>query len=815
MILRHRLAALFEAESVLIVRTEKSRESLQLPESTWQKTVLYQAESTQWPASLELKKRLDLAVVSVPAAELNPVLEKLSLYQPRALLLLTHYSSRAYDASQQHALQQWAQDHHCLLLGPRSFGLMRPNSGLNLSIQPQLPNQGKVALVSQSRTITTAILDWAQDANIGFSTVVDMGDEADVDLASVLDFLAVDNQSDSVILYLHSHPTSRRFASALYAATATKPIIVLKAAALDHSKELRAREEVFSALIRRTGAIRVRYLLQLYAAVKILSLRRRLKGTRIAMVANGDGITQLALDIMRHGSTVRRASLSMETIEQLADGAMENDQLYNPVVRYAPWTTDFIDRVLPALAADPQVDGILVLLAPDPYADLHAIAEGLIALSKKLYKPLVTCWVGEYSMRGLRSKLEQAGIAALRTPDAAMDALNTLASYHYSQQLAQQIIPAYPLGRPANIEAAKHIVLELQQQGVRQLNETDCAQLLACFHVPILAQAKPYTVPTLAPTCIHMYTDAQYGPFMVFGAAAGNLEFISSRTAVELPPLNRNLARHLIERAPIWYERLHDVAGEDVFRQLQQALEKLSELISEIPEIKTIQIDPLWLSPSGLYCSKIRMELHPLQAPQNLDCTSYQHMAIHPYPRHLVQHHQFKSGQPWVLRPIRPEDAQALQDFVRDLSAESRYMRFVSMMRELSPSMLARYSRIDYSRELALVATVPSTDPMMVDQADDRVIAFVHYLRNNDGRGAEYALVVADDWQRHGLGSQLMRAIIEAAKSQGLSYIDGYVLATNDGMLALLKRLGFKNDIDKYDPGLRRVWLDLGGSETE
>lgn len=103
----------------------------------------------------------------------------------------------------------------------------------------------------------------------------------------------------------------------------------------------------------------------------------------------------------------------------------------------------------------------------------------------------------------------------------------------------------------------------------------------------------------------------------------------------------------------------------------------------------------------------------------------------------------------------------------------------------------------------------------MTDQAGDRVIAFVHYLRNNDGRGAEYALVVADDWQRHGLGSQLMRAIIEAAKSQGLSYIDGYVLATNDGMLALLKRLGFKNDIDKYDPGLRRVWLDLGGLETE
>src|SRR5690606_7275520 len=91
----------------------------------------------------------------------------------------------------------------------------------------------------------------------------------------------------------------------------------------------------------------------------------------------------------------------------------------------------------------------------------------------------------------------------------------------------------------------------------------------------------------------------------------------------------------------------------------------------------------------------------------------------------------------------------------------------------------------------------------------EQVIAFVHYLRNSDGRGAEYALVVADDWQRYGLGTQLMRALIQEAKQQRLSYIDGYVLATNDGMLGLLAKLGFKSEVDPYDPGLRRVWLDL------
>ena len=808
MILRHRLAALFDPDSVLVVRDRDNKTSFSLPATIRGIEIDYQADATDWSAMAEQSTRVDLAVVCVPAMDLKLVLQQLASNPPRALLLLTHVSSRSYQ-NQCDYLQQWALTHKCLLLGPRSFGLMRPARALNLSIQSDLPIVGKVALLSQSRTVTTTILDWAVDANVGFSAVLDLGDEAGVDLAAVLDFLAVDKKSDSIVLYLHSHPTSRRFASALYAASAAKPVIVLKANVSDDNPEGKTREAVFSALTQRVGAVRVRYLMQLFAAVKILSLKRRLKGSRIGVVANGDGVTQLALDIMRHGATAHLAELEPKTKALLQEQALENDQIQNPIVRYAPWTADYLEHVLQALSQDRQVDGVLVLFAPDPYADVPTIVDCLITQSTQLYKPVISCLTGERTMRPLRQRLERAGIAALRTPDAAMDALNTLASYYYSQQLAQQIMPAYPLGQVANIAAARQLIDELQQQQVRYVNELSAEQLLDYFHIPILAQASPYTVPSLPPVCIRMYTDAQYGPFMVFGAAGGNVEKVSSQTAVALPPLNRYLARHLIQRTPIWRERLYAIASEDIFRQLQQALERFSELISELPAIKSIRVDPLWLSPSGLYCSKIQMELHTHGTRSLPENNAYAHMMIHPYPRHLVQHHEFNDGKKWVLRPIRPEDAQALQGFVRGLSNESRYMRFVSMMRELTPSMLARYSHIDYSRELALVATVQRTDPVPADQSNEEVIAFVHYLRNNDGRGAEYALVVADDWQRYGLGTKLMKALIEAAKQQGLSYIDGYVLASNSAMLGLLDRLGFRNDVDKYDPGLRRVWLDL------
>lgn len=135
-----------------------------------------------------------------------------------------------------------------------------------------------------------------------------------------------------------------------------------------------------------------------------------------------------------------------------------------------------------------------------------------------------------------------------------------------------------------------------------------------------------------------------------------------------------------------------------------------------------------------------------------------------------------------------------MQEFIRGLSERSRYMRFVSMMRELTPRMVARYTQVDYHRELALVAATQLPNPANRGHPREVIIGFAHYLRNPDGRGAEYALVIGDDWQRRRLGGQLMSALIAEAREQGLEYIDGLVLSTNRPMLTLMTRLGFTND---------------------
>jgi acetyltransferase len=242
---------------------------------------------------------------------------------------------------------------------------------------------------------------------------------------------------------------------------------------------------------------------------------------------------------------------------------------------------------------------------------------------------------------------------------------------------------------------------------------------------------------------------------------------------------------------------------------LQQAVVLVSELVSELPDIESLDIDPLYAGETHLRAGGLRMTLTETPGCETPQTSGYPHMAIHPYPARLVHVRRFNDGIPWVLRPIRPEDGSALQEFIRGLSERSRYMRFVSMMRELTPRMVSRYTQVDYHRELALVAATQVPNPANRGHPREVIVGFAHYLRNPDGRGAEYALVIGDDWQRRGLGRQLMTALIDAAREQGLEYIDGLVLSTNRPMLALMTSLGFTNDADPEDPTMRRVWLNL------
>jgi acetyltransferase len=169
-----------------------------------------------------------------------------------------------------------------------------------------------------------------------------------------------------------------------------------------------------------------------------------------------------------------------------------------------------------------------------------------------------------------------------------------------------------------------------------------------------------------------------------------------------------------------------------------------------------------------------------------------------PYPVELVQNWTLRDGTGVVIRPIRPQDRQIEQDFVHNLSDESRYFRFFNAVRDLSETALTRFTQVDYDREMALIALIS-------ENGREAEIGVARYAINPDGTSCEFAIVVADAWQRKGIGSKLMHSLMDAAGSRGLETMEGWVLAGNSRMLALMDALGFTIDASAGDPSLRHV----------
>lgn len=818
---RHQLAALFEPATVLAL-ADRILPLVQSPPPWLADSLSFvhvrdgdaiQVEKTL--KGLPSGTRLDQALVCITPTRLPEALEALRPYRPRSLILLAHEQPSPNPVEDMVYCRAWGTLNDCIVLGPKAFGVMRPHLGLNLSHQPQMALSGRVALVAQSRSITAAVLDWAQDVSLGFSAIASVGDQSGVDVAEVLDYLAMDARTDSIALYLEETSSSRRFTSALRAAASVKPVVVLK---VGHGVGGASSEDaVFSAMLRRVGAVRIRFFVQLFSALKVLVHARRPRGRKIALFSNGGGAPQLALDIMGDNEAVFRAELSLTSIKALNEVVDPGDVTDNPVVAYARLTPEKVQAILSILADDPGVDGVLVLLAPDPLSDLPAVVKKLAEMALGARKPIVSCLMGDATMRPLRYLLDSVGTPAFRTPESAANAFGILGSYHYNQSLSLQTLPPEPLGKPPRLEEARALVRAIQAERRVQLNPDECRQLLDCFFVPVVlppsGQVEGISAPDdMASMVIRVDRDDKFGPYITFGAASQDALLARSARAVELPPLNRYLARKLVQRSSLWPTELSRKMTPTAFENLLEALERISQLVSELPGVESLVIEPLYADDMHLVAHSLQIGLSSESMLVLPETTGYRHMAIHPYPRRLVQAKTFKDGQPWLLRPIRPEDAELLQEFVRGLSEEARYMRFVSMLRELTPRMLARYTRIDYDRELALVATVQVANPEHRGLMREQIIGFAHYLRNADGRGAEYALVIADAWQRRGLGTQLMGSLIGAAEEQGLTYIEGVVLATNRPMLGLMMHLGFQNDTEEEDLSMRRVWLDLGES---
>jgi len=285
---------------------------------------------------------------------------------------------------------------------------------------------------------------------------------------------------------------------------------------------------------------------------------------------------------------------------------------------------------------------------------------------------------------------------------------------------------------------------------------------------------------------VGIHQDATFGPVITLAVGGDNTP-ISSNRIMQLPPLNQFLIEQMLDAQPMksylsaWqYKPAVDRAA------VATILRRLSEMATEIPELYSIDINPLEVSESGAIALGARVVLQRRQQEQ-----PYKHLAIHPYPLQWQKTITSKSAGKFLLRPVRPTDASMIQELVRNMSAESRYFRFMHAVNDLSPKMVVQFTKLDYDRQMAFVA---------VPDGADRIVGVSRHTIDSTRREADFAIAIDDEYQGQGLATQLMRHLIEHAKAQSLTRLRGDVLRTNTAMRGLMEHLGFDPQTDPDDP---------------
>ena len=826
-------------------------------------------------------QRVDLAVIATPpGAVLAMVRECVEAGVTAAIIVSAGFKEIGKDgAALEREVMRVAEEGGLRIVGPNCLGVMSPPVKLNATFASHDAASGRVAFISQSGALCSAILDWSRESRVGFSAFVSIGSMSDVGWGDLIDWLGDDPLTQSILIYMESIGDPRAFLSAAREVAQTKPVIVIKVghteeasrAAASHTGALTGSDAVLEAAFRRAGVLRVDTIGELFDMADVLSKQPRPKGPRLSIVTNAGGPGALATDMLVSSGGLL-ASLSAQTLAAL-DGALPPQWSHgNPIDVLGDAGADRFEVAVRAAIQDAGADGVLVVLTPQAMTDAKACAEAVVTAAKGTTKPVLTSWMGGEEVAVGREILNAAGIPSFDFPDTAARAF-ALMWRHEKQLKALYETPAATRGggrgRQRRVAASK-VIQAASKAGTTLLSKADCNVVLDAYDIPTLKvatagtadEAVEYAAEIGWPVVLKLHSatithktdvggvklnladeaavrsafdeikagvsaadfqgvtvepmvvstdsyelilgckeDAQFGPVLLFGAG-GQLVEVFKDTVLGLPPLNVTQARRMIERTKI-ATALHGVRGRPPvdLAALEQLLVRFSELVIEQRRIKEIDINPMLAGPEGFRALDVRMILHDA----GVDDTALPRPVIRPYPTQYVEDWKLRDGSPVVIRPIRPEDEPMIRAFHYTLSEHSVYYRYFNAMnldQRIAHDRLARICFIDYDREMALV--VERTG----EGGEAEIIAVGRLSQLHGMKAAEFSMTISDAWQRHGLGSELLRRLVQIGKDEGLERISADILADNMGMRAVAKKVGFQVKTDADGDCRAEIWLN-------
>ncbi len=639
-------------------------------------------------------------------------------------------------------------------------------------------------------------------------------------------------------------------------------------AAASHTGTLAGSDEVLDAAFRRSGVLRVNAIADLFYMAEVLGKQPRPRGKRLTIVTNAGGPGVLATDalVQGGGELTPISDAALERFNGFLPSAWSHG---NPVDVLGDADPERYARALEIAAADENSDGMLVILTPQDMTDPTQTAERLKPYAHSTGKPVLASWMGGASVEAGDRILSGAGIPTFGYPDTAARVFNYMWQYNYNlkgiyetptlaegdepdreaahhlleriraegralltEHESKALLSAYgipvtatrraetaddaareaeAMGFPVVVKLDSRTITHKVDVGGVKLNLKTADEVRRAFDdihdsLEKLGRLDAFDGVTVQPMArldgleliLGSSLDPQFGPVVLFGSGGSLVEVYRDR-ALGLPPLNTTLARRMMEQTRI-YEALKGVRGRASVDMdaLERLVVRFSQLVAEQPLVKELDINPLLASPERLLALDARVVLHE----PDVDLKTVPRLAIRPYPRQFVRAWTMRDGRAVTIRPIRPEDEPLLVAFHHDLSEQSVYLRYAGVMKlsqRTAHERLARIAFNDYDREIALVAEVTGADGQPQIAGVGRLNKM---FGTNDG---EYAMLVSDKFQRQGLGTELLKRLVEVGEAEGLDRLVADVLRENAAMQRVSRKLGFDIVGDVDDSMVRAV----------
>jgi len=836
------------------------------------------------PGIMDIGQPVDLAVIATRISTVPHLIEQCVQAGVGGVLILSAggQKSGAQGVAMQARIRAAAAGSPLRMIGPNSLGLACSRCKLNATLAPRMPPEGRLAFISQSGALATAIFDAAEKERIGFSYFISLGSMVDVNFGDAIDYLGNDGHVSSIVMYMEQLNCARRFMSAARAVSSIKPIIALKAgrtppgalAAMRHTGAATGEDGIYDAAFQRAGILRVKTFEELFDCAELVSKQPQPQSAGIVIVSNAGGPAVMAADALADYG-VEPAALAPETTARLAEILSPMWSGGNPVDIRGDASPQRYLEVIEALLKTPKADALLIMFCPNAMNDPTETARLLVPRLQSQSIPIVTAWLGGASVEAGRDLFNRIGIPTFSSPERAVRAFMDL--YHYNRNL--EILRQTPVKLPQRLSFDRpHADFLVERQvagGEPWMSEVDAKQLLTAYGIPVnptwpavsadqaadLANTAGYPVvlkidspghayqscwegvrlglanedqvrqgfahlmayagsqpaghairgitvqrmigPASAELALTVRTDPDFGPVMAFGWG-GVVTDIADDRVIALPPINRLLARRMIEGTHIYrlLKGYRDRPPADLLL-LEEILIRLSQLSTDYAQIQEIRIDPLMVIETTLSAVSARICVRPTDVP------APQHLVIAPYPNEYETPLWLPQTGDILLRPIRPEDAPLLKNLFAMLSTRSIYYRFFAPLKELPSEMLARFTQVDYDREIAMVAVRENA------AGQEEILAVGRIIKALDPTTAEFSILVADRWHGRGIGAALLHLCLRIAKAQGIRKIWGCVLAENTHMLALGRKLHFNiqrgQDLGEYE--LRMDLDDLPDGE--